>query len=82
MNDLRVRPEAELDVFEAALWYEGEREGLGSIFLDAVRYVLGRIAERPLQFPLVSADIRRAFLHRFRSVSSSWSRAIGRRSSP
>jgi hypothetical protein len=36
MRALHVRPEAELDMFEAALWYDGERSGLGSEFLKAV----------------------------------------------
>src|SRR5450631_19231 len=65
MRALHVRPEAELDMFEAALWYDGERSGLGSEFLKAVRYVLGRIEEGALQFPLVTTDIRRAILRRF-----------------
>lgn len=34
MTALYVRPEAELDMFEAALWYDGERSGLGTEFLD------------------------------------------------
>jgi toxin ParE1/3/4 len=65
MKTLRIRPEAELDMFEAALWYEGERPELGATFLQAVRYVFGRIEKGALQFPLVSADIRRAILPRF-----------------
>ena len=65
MTGLRVRPEAELDVFEAALWYEQERDGLGAIFLRALRQVLGRIEASPRQFPLVAKDVRRAILPRF-----------------
>jgi hypothetical protein len=65
MIELRVRPEAELDAFEAALWYEGERIGLGGAFLETMRGVFGRIASMPMQFPLVSADVRRAIMDRF-----------------
>lgn len=65
MTTVRVRPEAELDMFEAAVWYEAERTGLGAAFLQAARHVMGRIEEGPLQFPVVSADIRRAILARF-----------------
>jgi len=65
MRALHVRPEAELDMFEAALWYDREQSGLGTEFLKAVRYVLGRIEEGALQFPLVTNDIRRAILRRF-----------------
>ena len=52
-------------MFEAALWYDREQSGLGGEFLKAVRYVLGRIEEGALQFPLVTNDIRRAILRRF-----------------
>ena len=52
-------------MFEAALWYDREQSGLGTEFLKAVRYVLGRIEEGALQFPLVTNDIRRAILRRF-----------------
>jgi len=65
MTELSVRPEAEVDAFEAATWYEREREGLGSAFLRRLRRVFGRIENGPLQFPLVTADIRRALLGRF-----------------
>jgi hypothetical protein len=37
MIELRVRPEAELDAYEAALWYEGEKPGLGAAFLQGIR---------------------------------------------
>jgi hypothetical protein len=65
MKPLRVRPEAEIDAFEVALWYESERNGLGSEFLDEVREVFGHIEELPLRFPIVSEGIRRAMLRRF-----------------
>jgi hypothetical protein len=58
MTNLGVRPEAEIDAFEAALWYESERPGLGIEFLDAVR-------EAFRHFPMVSADVLRVMLHRF-----------------
>jgi hypothetical protein len=65
MRRLQVRPEAEVDAFEAALWYERERPGLGREFLEAIRAVFQRIEERPRQFPAVFREIRRAILHRF-----------------
>ena len=33
---VRIRPEAEKDLEEAAIWYESQREGLGDLFLDEV----------------------------------------------
>lgn len=68
MRGLQVRPEAEADAFEAALWYEAERPGLGAEFLEAVRSTFERIEEAPLQFPLVLREIRRAILQRFPTV--------------
>jgi plasmid stabilization system protein ParE len=65
MTELRVRPEAELDAFEAALWYESERKGLGAAFLQTMRRLFERIMTSPLQFPLVSADVRRAMMARY-----------------
>jgi toxin ParE1/3/4 len=65
MTELRVRPEAELDVFAAASWYEGERVGLGAAFLGRVRSVFARIESGPTQFPIIHSDVRRALLVRF-----------------
>ena len=56
MAHLEIRPEAELDALEAMLWYEGERDGLGGEFLQALRATFVRIEEGPLQFPTVSPD--------------------------
>ena len=33
---VRLREEAELDLAEAATWYESQRSGLGNEFLDSV----------------------------------------------
>jgi hypothetical protein len=34
--DLVIAPEAELDIAEAYVWYEGRRSGLGEEFLSSV----------------------------------------------
>jgi plasmid stabilization system protein ParE len=60
-----VRPLAEADLEDAARWYEVERAGLTDRFLSDVERTFGRIRERPLQFPTVAADVRRALLHTF-----------------
>jgi plasmid stabilization system protein ParE len=60
-----VRPLAEADIEAAAAWYEGQQSGLGLRFVDAVDHVLTRIRDAPLQFPVVSPDVRRALLHTF-----------------
>lgn len=65
MPRLLVRPEAEFDLLESAVWYEGERDGLGEQFLDAVRATFERVEHRPLQFPVVTESVRRALVARF-----------------
>jgi len=62
---LRVTPEAEVDIFQAALWYESERSALGSEFMLAVREMLARVEKLPLRFPEVAPGIRRGMLPRF-----------------
>ena len=60
-----VRPLAEADLENAARWYEEERPGLAGRFLGDADRALERIRERPLQFPAVAGDVRRALLHTF-----------------
>ena len=60
-----VRPLAEADLESVARWYEDERPGLADRFLTDVDRTFARIRERPLQFPTVSGDVRRALLHTF-----------------
>ena len=65
MPRLTVRPEAELDTLEAASWYDGERAGLGTEFLDELRATFSRIEDGPQRFPVIFRDVRRAILRRF-----------------
>ncbi len=65
ISPLVIRPDAEHDLAAAASWYDGERAGLGSEFLVAVRQVLTSIRDRPLMYPMVLHRIRRALLRRF-----------------
>lgn len=59
-----LRDEILADLAEAADWYDDERPGLGSRFLDAVEATLIRIEEQPRSFPLAYRDLRRALLPR------------------
>jgi plasmid stabilization system protein ParE len=63
--ELRLRPEAELDLSDAALWYEEQRPGLGHQFLDEVLAIFSKLAETPLLYPIVHRNTRRALIHRF-----------------
>ena len=60
-----VRPLAEADLENAARWYEEEGPGLAGRFLSDVDRTLERIRERPLQFPAVAGDVRRALQQTF-----------------
>ena len=64
-KSLRIRPKAELDVANAVRWYEEQRAGLGDEFVIELDSILRRAILRPLQFPQIKNDIRRALLRRF-----------------
>jgi hypothetical protein len=64
MRRLTILPPAELDVSDAAAWYEERRAGLGDEFLDELDSVLRRIIKSPLQFPIIKNNIRRTLLCR------------------
>ena len=65
MLEIRLRPEAEQDLADAAAWYEEQQPGLGHEFLDEVEAMLSSIAETPLMFPSVHRNTRRAVIQRF-----------------
>ena len=58
-------PEANEDLLDARAWYEKIRPQLGQRFAAAVEVTVEAIAERPLQFPIVHRDRRRAGVRRF-----------------
>jgi plasmid stabilization system protein ParE len=45
---LEFLEDAEDELIEAALWYDGKEPGLGKRFRDEIAHVLARIAEDPL----------------------------------
>jgi plasmid stabilization system protein ParE len=63
--EVRLRPEAEQDLADAAAWYQEQRAGLGLEFLQEAQVVLSSIAERPLSYQVVHRAARRALLRRF-----------------
>ena len=65
MRRLTISAEAELEVFEAALRYEREREGLGFRFEAQVHAVFRRLVENPFQFPVIEEAVRRALVRDF-----------------
>lgn len=63
--EVRLRPEAEQDVAEAALWYEANEPGLGAQFVDQVQATIDTIADQPNAFTTVYNSVRRALVRRF-----------------
>ncbi|WP_129781446.1 type II toxin-antitoxin system RelE/ParE family toxin [Peristeroidobacter soli] len=62
---VRLRQAAEEDLAVATSWYERQRRGLGQEFLDQAMAVFNAIADRPLLYPLVRRNTRRALMARF-----------------
>ena len=70
MLEVRLRPEAELDLADAAFWYEGQQSGLGRQFLGEALAVFSAIAETPQLHPVVQRNTRRALLRRFPFIAA------------
>ena len=65
MKRLHIRPEAELDILEAAVWYENEQANLGFDFEAELSSIYQRVVEKPRQFPIQGHGVRRALFTRF-----------------
>jgi plasmid stabilization system protein ParE len=66
----RRLPAADLEIFEAAEWYDNQRPRLGDDFTEEVENAFDRICRDPLLYPRVEHfsardDVRRCLLHRF-----------------
>jgi toxin ParE1/3/4 len=64
---LIVRPEAEEDITEAAIWYEKREPNLGTEFIFEVRAAIQRALNDPPTFPRLRAapEVRRVLARRF-----------------
>jgi len=61
---LFLRP-AELEMLDAARYYELQASGLGGDFLDKIDSAVQDIGMHPERWPVVRFDIRRRLIHRF-----------------
>jgi plasmid stabilization system protein ParE len=59
------RRAASVEFEEAAVWYEGQRRGLGVEFSLEVEQAIEKLVERPTRYPIVFGDIRRTVTRRF-----------------
>lgn len=62
---LVLRPQAEIEIAEAAEWYETRGRGLSTEFLRVVDAGIAAIRRHPLHYPRIQGEIRRAPLRRF-----------------
>ncbi|MDO9556126.1 MAG: type II toxin-antitoxin system RelE/ParE family toxin [Coriobacteriia bacterium] len=65
MSSFVVRPDAEADITDAAVWYETQSPGLGLEFLRLVDACLADVDRAPHRFPVIRRNMRRALLRRF-----------------
>jgi plasmid stabilization system protein ParE len=64
---LIVRPEAESDITDAAVWYEDRESGLGMDFTAEIHAAIERAVERPLSCLRLreTPEVRRILARRF-----------------
>ncbi|MGH7266231.1 MAG: type II toxin-antitoxin system RelE/ParE family toxin [Candidatus Rokuibacteriota bacterium] len=62
---LVFRPQAESELLDARSWYEERRPGLGRVFATAVDEAVAGVTEKPLAYPRVHGETRRALVRRF-----------------
>lgn len=62
-----IRIEAEVDITDAAIWYHGQRPGLGHEFLAEVESTIAAAAAHPFRCPCLrrKPEVRRALTRRF-----------------
>ena len=63
--NLIVKPEAELDMLEAAKWYEDKQENLGSRFVEEAEEKLYLITQNPLHYQIRYKITRLALIAHF-----------------
>ncbi|HEY2585717.1 MAG TPA: type II toxin-antitoxin system RelE/ParE family toxin [Tepidisphaeraceae bacterium] len=56
---LRVVAEAEAESFAAAAWYDAQRQGLGTEFLDELSTAFDAIEQNPQRYPEIPSEGRR-----------------------
>jgi toxin ParE1/3/4 len=66
-RSLIVRPQAEADITEAAVWYESRESGLGLEVTSEIQTAIGRALKDPEIFPRLRENphVRRVLTRRF-----------------
>lgn len=63
--NVRFLTPAEIEMFEAAAYYEMQVRGLGENFLDIIEVATNEIADHPKIWPEIGNGIRRRVVRRF-----------------
>jgi len=63
--ELLLSDETRLDIFDAFLWYEEQREGLGVEFELCLDAGLSRIQDNPFRYQIRYDSVRVCFIERF-----------------
>ena len=62
---LEFHPEAELELIEAAVYYDKQVPGLGERFESEIRYATGLLLDQPEIGPPADPDLRKFIMTRF-----------------
>ncbi len=62
---VRLLPEAEIELLEAAQWYREQSVGLDYEFMRCIDEATAKIGRSPLMFPVVYRGRRRVLVKRF-----------------
>ena len=65
MKIVRFLRPAELEMLDAARYYESQAPGLGMDFLDKIDSAVQDIRAHPERWPVIRFNIRRRLVHRF-----------------
>lgn len=65
MKTVRFLRPAELEMLDAARYYELQAPGLGGDFLDKIDAAVRDIGANPSRWSIIRSDIRRRLIHRF-----------------
>ena len=60
-----IRPQADAEIAEAALWYESQEPGLGQEFLRSFRSASVMLQRNPYLYQEVAKETRRVLMRRF-----------------
>ena len=65
MKPVRILRPAELEMLDAARYYELQATGLGADFIDKIGAAIQDISETPERWHIIKDSIRRRLVHRF-----------------